>query len=351
VNVGYATPDGAGSVTRVARVLGSAWVWFVVAALLIAVAAQPASAAFPGYTGPIAYSKSSSDEVGEGAVQTVGGLFARGPWRPRQPTRRLTLNPDDHSPAYSADGRSIVFVGDDGVSGAAIYVMKSDGTDRKLVTSAGAAPYLFPSGRAIVFVRRVEGHNHLFSIRLDGSGLRQLTSGPYNDSDPVVSPSGKRIAFGSDRDPDGRRDRSDVFSVRPDGSGLRVLVDGPRRDSEPDWSPDGHRIVFVVGSLRSSIAVMRVGGQRVRLLTNCRDIRCRSYVSPVFSPNGRHVALLGLGTRTSTISVIRSDGSGVSTTIDSGGVEEEGFGSHVGAPSWGPRLAGSIAPAPPEVRR
>jgi Tol biopolymer transport system component len=319
--------------------------------LLIAVGAEPAAAAFPGYTGAIAYSKTSTDEVGEGTVESVGGLFARGPWRPRQPTHRLTSDPGDHSPSYSADGRRIVFVSDDGAGGSAIYVMNIDGTDRTLVTSNGAAPYFFPSGGAIVFVREVEGHSHLFTIQIDGSGLRQLTSGPYDDSDPAVSPSGKRIAFGSNRDPDGKRDRSDVFSLRHDGSGLRLLIDGPRRDSEPDWSPDGRRIVFVVGSLRSSIFVRRVAGGRARPLTHCHDIRCRSYVSPVFSPNGRHIAILGLGTRTSTISVIRSDGGGGWTTIDSGGVEEEGFGSHVGAPSWGPRLVGSIEPPPPTVRR
>lgn len=314
--------------------------WPMALALLVTVAlAAPAQAAFPGKPGPIAYAKTSADEVGEGRVESEGGLFTRGP-RPKQRPRPLTTDTGDHSPSYSADGRLIVFVHDDELTRkSSVYVIGSDGTDRREVTLdglGGASPSFFPGGGAIVFVRRIEGHSHIFSIHLDGSGLRQLTSGPYDDYDPVVSPNGKRIAFGSNRDPDAREDRSDVFAMRADGSRVRVLVDGPRRDSEPDWAPDGRRIAYVVNSLHSKIFVANLSSGRSKRLTKCEGIRCRGYVSPVFSPDGRHIAVLGLGTRTSSISVLAGDGDGFSSTIDSGGTEEEGFGSHVGAPAWGP---------------
>lgn len=93
----------------------------------------------------------------------------------------------------------------------------------------------------------------------------------------------------------------------------------------------------MAGLFRKKVFVANLATRRSRLLTRCKGIRCRSYLSPAFSPNGRHVAILGLGTRTSTISVISVSGEGFSTTIDSGGTEEEGFGSHVGSPTWGPR--------------
>jgi Tol biopolymer transport system component len=304
---------------------------------LLAFGAGTSPAAFPGKPGPIAYSKTSTDEVGDGTLERLGGLFASTTQRPRQ-RHRLTLDPDDHSPSYSADGRSIAFTSEDEAGGSVIYVMRSDGTERRMVTSDGASPHFFPSGRAIAFARTVEGHSHIFTIRLDGNGLRQLTSGPYDDSDPAVSPNGRRVAFTSDRDPDGRRDRSDVFAVRPDGTELRVLIDGPRSESEPDWSPDGRRVVFALASgSRQNIFVARAGGLHARPLTSCkRPPRCRSYVSPVFSPDGRQVAALGLGTRTTRISLIPVGGNGATDSIDGGGTEEEGFGSHIGAPAWGP---------------
>lgn len=305
---------------------------------LLAAGVDGAAAAFPGKPGPIAYAKTSTDETGEGMLERLGGLFSARPQRPHR-IERLTLNPDDHSPSYSADGRSIVFVGEDEAGGSAIYVIDRDGSDRRLVTRDGADPHFFPSGRAIAFARTVEGNDHIFSIRLDGAGLRQLTFGAHDDRDPAVSPDGKRIAFISDRDQDSRRDRTDIFSIEAQGAGLRVLSDLPRSQAEPDWSPDGRRVAFAMSTGgNSNIFVVRTGGHRLVQLTGCkRPPRCRSYVSPVFSPNGRQIAALGLGTRTTRISLIPVDGHGATDSIDSGGVEEEGFGSNLGAPAWGSR--------------
>ncbi len=313
------------------------------AVLLLLGTAGPAAAAFPGKPGPIAYSKTESTEVG-GEVRTTGGLLVHGP-RAKQPARRLTTVVGDHSPSYSANGRLMVFVnnGGDGGIGGDLFVMRSDGTERRQLTSGSAGdtdPSFFPNGRRIVFSRSVGPDNHIYSIALDGTGLLQLTSGHHDDIDPVVSPNGRRIVFVSDRDEDERGDRGDIFTMLPDGSGLRVLIDGPLYDKEPDYAPSGRRIAFVSneGPGFANIFLARADGSRVKQLTPCRPFpaRCRSHSHPSFSPDGRHIAMLGSGGRGAELEVMRTDAALEPKIFDSAGVEEEGFGSILGPPAWGP---------------
>jgi len=79
---------------------------------------------------------------------------------------------------------------------------------RKLDYGAFCTPDLSCDGRTIVFAwTENSAHRwiwskkttwHLFKVNVDGTGLRQLTDGPYNDFDPCWLPDG-RIAFISDR--------------------------------------------------------------------------------------------------------------------------------------------------------
>ena len=54
------------------------------------------------------------------------------------------------------------------------------------------------------------------------------------------SPDGKRIAFVSFR-----TGNHDIWLVNPDGTGLRNLTQHPAQDTSPAWSPDGKRLAFV----------------------------------------------------------------------------------------------------------
>ncbi len=76
-------------------------------------------------------------------------------------------------------------------------------------------------------------------MNLDGTDLRQLTDNPKYDAEPVVSPDGKQIVFGSQREGD-----FDIYIMNIDGSNVRRLTDRVGYDGGPWFSPDGKKIVW-----------------------------------------------------------------------------------------------------------
>jgi Tol biopolymer transport system component len=315
---------------------------FWLAMAFLALLAVPAQAAFPGKPGPLVFPRVNLDESGD-----TGGLLLHGP-RQRQKPRPLTSNPTDEAPSFSANGKLVAFSSLAEPLGLAtgrhIYVIGVDGSGPRQLTTGAAFdshPSFSPDGRRIVFDRRAAvGKSHVFSVNIDGSGLRQLTKGGFNDSEPVFTPNGRRIVFASDRDHDVRTDRSDIFAMGPGGENQRVLIDGPRNEEEPDTSPDGKRIVFVSNRAAGiNLFVATAAGRRVRQLTHnkrdCFSGNCN--LSPVFSPDGRHIAYLAVGRYSSDLEVMRVDGRGGVKEFSDGNTEEEGLGTKVGAPGWGLR--------------
>jgi hypothetical protein len=87
---------------------------------------------------------------------------------------------------------------------------------------------------------------HIFSVQSDGTGLRQLTDGAYNDFDPCLLPSG-RVAFISERRGGygrchGRPVPSfTLHSMLPDGSDIVCL--SPHETNEWQPSVDGNGMI------------------------------------------------------------------------------------------------------------
>jgi Tol biopolymer transport system component len=113
---------------------------------------------------------------------------------------------------------------------------------------ADAEPSFSPDGRTIAFAR----NGDLFSVRPDGSGQRQLTSGPEVDSAPRISPNGRYVVFERRA---GEGAAADLYTVGAKGGGIRALTTGANDDHEAHFSPDGKAIVFVRGSSDSAGAV------------------------------------------------------------------------------------------------
>ena len=202
----------------------------------------------------------------------------------RAPARRFTQGNKDHTPRWSPDGRYLGFVSDRGEK------------------------------------------NQLFVAPLGGGEARQVTKARHGISNPTWSPDGKRVAYMSrtgdykeskERSPIEKaaprviRDlrykldgigffderRTHIFTIDVESGDEKQITDGDWYDDQPSWSPDGKSIAFVSDrererhqrQWRSDLWVVPVAGGRARKLTQSRG----TAVSPVFSPDGRHIAFVG----------------------------------------------------------
>lgn len=211
---------------------------------------------------------------------------------------------EDDSPAWSPDGRRIAIVSlHDAVSD--IFVMNADGTGTRQVTRAlgqNIHPAWSPDGSRILFntthfeklghpaekaddTKRVLGEIRddsmdLATIRPDGSGLQQITTGGgYTYAS--FSADGKSILHRRQQ-----RDVSQIFVMNSDGSADHNLSGQNELDGWPAWSPDGRRIVFS-RHMQSGfqIFVMNRDGSDVRQLTDAAG----EFVNPRWSPDGTRI--------------------------------------------------------------
>ena len=111
------------------------------------------------------------------------------------------------------------------------------GPGRQLSSSAsssGDGTILFTSSREDR-PDSVSSSGDIYTMHDDGSGVRQLTSGPALDTDPTWSPDYAVILFASDR---GNEDGStDLWVMRPDGTSVSLLWRRPGEEQEPVWRP------------------------------------------------------------------------------------------------------------------
>lgn len=128
----------------------------------------------------------------------------------------------------------------------AVFVMNADGSNARRITPwalrAGDHPDWSPAGKRILFHSNQDGPDaisaNIYTIRPDGTGLRQLTharGGTVQHASSSFSPDGKWITFAR-RTGDSN---ADVFVMHANGTQVRNVTRSAIWDSAPDWGATG----------------------------------------------------------------------------------------------------------------
>ena len=270
--------------------------------------------------------------------------FGRRPWvktYSRLPKYELVLT--SGGPSFSPMGDRFAFVGPaENAMGAGLAVAEAGSATSTIVYRDPSrnvlGPQWSPDGERLIFgigtfnaffngflglflkpEDRAENGAQVAIVNADGTGFRELTSGPNNNGFPSMAPDGRRfvyrtfgpegeglrimdletkqvtsIAQGYDNFPlwsprgdvimFSRQDGGDyeIFTIKPDGTDVRRLTRSKGNDAHMAWSPDGTHILFASTRMGfkdeatytdapqpyGEIFVMRADGTDVQQLTD-----------------------------------------------------------------------------------
>ena len=177
----------------------------------------------------------------------------------------------DLEPVFSPDGTKLLFR-ERADGGSNVMLVDVNGANlTRLTDTPGASNFLAswsPNGSRIVFVSSrddlVNGDLQVYVMDADGGNQTRLTNAS-NNTRPVWSPDGTRIAFDSFR-----TGNDEIYVMNADGSGQTNLTNHPNSDGSPRWSPDGSKIAFVrrVAANNNDVFIMNANGSKQTNLTN-----------------------------------------------------------------------------------
>ncbi len=199
-------------------------------------------------------------------------------------TRLTDYSGNDLYPEVSPDGEKIAYTSDIGGIWQ-IMIMDWDGSNKKQITFnnfRSAYPSWSHDREYIYFEGYIDGDWELFRIKSNGSEQKRLT---FNSSSHDWHPSGHpyeyKIIFES-----GATGHENIYVMNSNGSGVNNITgDGPRR-RVPDVSSDGNKITYMrYSGDNSDIWIMDYNGQNETRLTDNPDWDGH----PSFSPDGKYI--------------------------------------------------------------
>ena len=223
------------------------------------------------------------------------------------------------SPAWSPDGRRLVYVSFEDKKPVIYMQNLADGSRRAVAKFRGSnsAPAWSLDGRKLAVTLSKDETSQIYMLDIETGVATRFTRGGALDTEPLFSPDGRWLFFTSNRGGSPQIYKASLV----DGAVSRVTFEGGYNVS-PALSPDGKTLAFVHRrDAQFHVAVMDLASGQMQVLTDTVHDE-----SPSFAPNGRKILYATLVNGRGVLATVSVDGKIRQRLSQSGDLRE---------PTWG----------------
>ena len=224
--------------------------------------------------------------------------------------RQLTFSGNNAESYFSSDGKKLIFQRQEQVDQGCDqeYIMNIDGSGVRRISNGWGRTtcgFFYARNERVLYSSTFQhdkacpappdqsmgyvwplGHLEVFTSKLDGSDLKQLTSNGAYNAESTVSPDGKTIIFTSTKDGD-----IDLYTMNVDGTNVRRITNRVGYDGGAFFSPDGTMIVWRAGYPTTAKDSADYLGLLARRMV--RPARVEVWVANADGSNPRQITHLG----------------------------------------------------------